>query len=119
VKISTGEGFAAEFSANPVATELAARLPLEATFTDFNGVEKVATLDRPLRVRGVPDEDSAGPGEIGYYAPANTLVFYYGSVGTWPGLIRIGRFELAPSVLGELPDGFTARLTRTDDDTRI
>ncbi|KJL27510.1 cyclophilin-like fold protein [Microbacterium oxydans] len=116
VALSVGIEFDADLYANPVAADLATRLPMDAVFTDFKGVEKVATLERALRLRGVPAEDSPEPGEIGYYAPTRSLVFYYGSVGTWPGLVRIGRFDLALPTLRDLPDGFSARLTRTDSD---
>lgn len=115
VSLSTGLDFAAELFENPVAIDLAARLPLTAAFSDYNGVEKLTTLDKPLTVRGVPEADSPAPGEIGYYAPTKSLVFYYGSVGSWPGLVRVGRFALDVSVLAGLPDGFTARLTRADE----
>jgi hypothetical protein len=31
--------------------------------------------------------------ELGYYAPGQDLVLYYGDVGYFNGIIRIGRFE--------------------------
>ena len=62
---------------NPVADELAAMLPLELTFTDFNQMEKLASLGRALTLRGVPEADAPSPGEIGYYAPGRNLVLYY------------------------------------------
>ncbi|MEV8176370.1 cyclophilin-like fold protein [Microbacterium sp. NPDC079176] len=114
VTLSAGIDFDAELFANPVADDLAARLPLEAVFSDFNDVEKVASLGPPLRMRGVPDQDSPAPGEIGYYAPTQSLVLYYGTVGTWPGLVRVGRFDLALDTLRDIPDGFTARFVRVD-----
>lgn len=115
VTLSSGHTFDASLYSNPVAAELGSRLPLALTFTDFNGVEKVARLDRPLRLRGVPDRDGPEPGEIGYYGPSQGVVLYYGHVGTWPGLVRIGRFDFDPDVLRRLPDGFTAQLARSDD----
>ena len=115
VTLSSGDAFEASLYSNPVAADLAVRLPLTLTFTDFNRVEKVARLDSPLRVRGVPDRDGPAPGEIGYYGPSQGVVLYYGDVGTWPGLVRIGRFDLDLDVLRRLPDGFTAQLTRSDD----
>ena len=45
--------FTGELYANPVADDLAAHLPLEVTFSDYKGVEKVADLPHPLRVEGV------------------------------------------------------------------
>lgn len=115
VTLSTGIDFDAYLYANPVATDLAATLPLDVSFTDFNSVEKVAPLDAPLRVKGVPEQDSPEPGEIGYYAPTQALVLYYGSVGSWPGLVRVGRFDLDVTTLRGLPDGFSARIVRADN----
>ena len=95
---------------HPVAVELADMLPLTLTFADFNNVEKVARLDRPLTVRGVPNADAPQPGEIGYYAPTQSLVLYYGHVGRWPGLVRMGTFAYDLDALRSAPDGVTVRL---------
>lgn len=94
-----------ELHEHPVAREFAASLPLDLVFNDFNQVEKVASLDRALMLRGVPDADAPVPGEIGYYAPTRGLVLYYGSPGRWPGLVRMGRFSHDLSALQALPDG--------------
>jgi hypothetical protein len=99
---------------HPVARELAGRLPLTLTFEDFNGVEKVARLDQPLTLRGVPEADAPAPGEIGYYAPTQRLVLYYGHVGRWPGLVRMGRFTHDLRALRDLPDGFTVEIAAID-----
>jgi hypothetical protein len=75
------------------ARDLAARLPLTLTFKDFNHVEKVATLPRRLSTDDVPAGADPDIGGIGYYAPSGNLVFYYGDVGYWDGIVRIGRFD--------------------------
>ena len=93
VTISSGDAFDASLYSNPVAADLAARLPLTLTFRDFNSVEKVARLDSPLHLRGVPDRDGPKPGEIGYYGPSQGLVLYYDNVGTWPGTDRTVRLR--------------------------
>lgn len=115
VTLADGLSFDGELYSNPVAADFGTRLPLTATFADFNNVEKVATLATPLRVVGVPDQDSPAPGEIGYYAPNQALVLYYGSVGTWPGLVRIGAFDLDSKTLRDQPDGFVAQFTGAED----
>ncbi|WP_017579918.1 cyclophilin-like fold protein [Nocardiopsis valliformis] len=96
---------------HPVAREFADLLPLELVFEDFNQVEKVAPLGRSLTLRGVPDADSPRPGEIGYHAPSQGFVLYYGSPGRWPGLVRMGRFDYDLDVLRDLPDGIRIRVT--------
>lgn len=94
----------AELFDHPVARELAQGLPLDLEFNDFNQQEKVAVLDGPLELRGVPDADAPQPGEIGYYAPTQGLVLYYGSPGKWPGLVRMGKFRYDLGALRALPD---------------
>lgn len=89
---------------HPVARELAGMLPLDLEINDFNEVEKVAPLSRALTLDGVPDADAPRPGEIGYYAPAQSLVLYYGSPGRWPGLVRMGDFDYDLGSLRALPD---------------
>jgi len=110
--VSDGPEFDGELFTNPVASQLVLRLPLTLTFSDFNGVEKVATLDAPLSMEGVQGAESPQPGEIGYYAPTRGLVLYYGHVGKWPGLVRVGRFTLPIAKLRELPDGVVIRIAQ-------
>lgn len=43
---------------HPVTAELGEWLPLDLVFNDFNGGEKVAVLNRPLTLRGIPAADA-------------------------------------------------------------
>ncbi|WP_426518794.1 cyclophilin-like fold protein [Diaminobutyricibacter sp. McL0618] len=113
IRLTSAAGdFEGELYSNPVALELVAQLPLELPFSDFNDVEKVARLPRALRVSGVPEKDQPAPGEIGYYAPTKGLALYYGHVGRWPGLVRIGRFDYDLQALRALDDGVVIRIGR-------
>lgn len=107
-------GFAGELFDHPVAEDLVTLLPLELEFDDFNAVEKVARLPRALTLEGVPEADEPAPGEIGYYAPTRGLVLYYGHVGRWPGLVRVGRFDGDPAELRALPSGTRIRIALSD-----
>ena len=62
----------AQLADNPTAQDLAAQLPLTLTISDFNRVEKVAELPRPLTMDGVPAGDDPDINDIGYYAPPAT-----------------------------------------------
>jgi hypothetical protein len=97
----------ARLAANATAHDLADQLPLTLTFRDFNHVEKIAELPRPLTMDGVPEGDDPDIADIGYYAPSNNLVLYYGDVGYWNGIVRIGRFNSddLDFIKGQ-PDGF-------------
>lgn len=93
---------------NAAAHDLVTLLPLTLTFRDFNRVEKIADLPRKLSTEGLPPGDDPLPGEIGYYAPWSNLVFYYGDVGYFNGIVRIGEFDGSMDVIAGKTDDFTA-----------
>lgn len=84
-------------------------LPLELSFTDFGGQEKLAALPESLDLDGMPVGSSAEPGTIGYYAPDQALVLYYESVGYYQGIIPLGTFEDVASIKDARP--FTATVS--------
>ena len=88
-----GRPVRAQLSDNPTARALADRLPLTLSFRDLNGVEKIAKLAEPLTTDGVPDGADPDIADIGYYAPTQDLVLYYGDVDYWDGIVRIGRYD--------------------------
>ena len=105
--------FTAQLADNPTARDLVDQLPLTLRFRDFNDVEKIAKLPRPLTMEGVPAGDDPEINDIGYYAPSGDLVLYYGDVGYWNGIVRIGRLNaLDMSVIERQPDGFQLTIHR-------
>ena len=90
-----GQTVTGELNDSPTARDLAEQLPVDVTLADFNGVEKVGPLPRPLTMNGVPAGADPEINEIGYYQPTNGLVFYYGDVGYYNGIVRIGRLAAA------------------------
>ena len=93
------------------AQDLARQLPLTLTFSDFNRVEKIAELPRPLTMDGVPAGDDPDVNDIGYYAPSNNLVFYYGDVAYFNGIVRLGSFSDEDiDLIRRQPDGFTVTI---------
>jgi hypothetical protein len=107
IKITIGDTVvSARLADNASARDLAAQLPLTLIFTDFNQVEKVATLPRRLSTDGVPPGADPDIGDIGYYAPSGNLVFYYGDVGYWDGIVRIGRFDTTMELIEHQNDNF-------------
>jgi hypothetical protein len=92
IRITVGDQtISAQLTDNATARDLVAQLPLTLNIRDFNGVEKIAALPRPLTMNGVPAGDDPDVNDIGYYAPSNDLVFYYGEVGYFNGIVRIGQ----------------------------
>lgn len=105
--------YAATLSDNPTARDLLTLVPLTLSFRDYNRVEKIAPLPRRLTVDGVPAGADPEVGDLGYYAPDGVLVLYYGEVGYFPGIVRLG--TLAPDALPDivlLPDGASVTITR-------
>lgn len=94
IRITLGdETIIGELNDNPTAQDLAEQLPVTVTLADFNGVEKVGELPRPLTMDGVPAGADPDINDIGYYKPTNGLVFYYGDVGYFTGIVRIGHLS--------------------------
>jgi hypothetical protein len=100
-------------SDNTAARSLIDQLPLELSFTDYGGQEKIADLPAPLSLEGMPAGDDADPLTIGYYAPDQALVLYYEHVGYYNGIVRLGEFEDLGAVRDH-DDEFTARLSLAD-----
>lgn len=107
-----GQILTAELGDNPTARDLDELLPLTLTFRDFNGVEKLANLPRPLTTEGVPAGAAPAVNDIGYYAPSGNLVFYYGQVGYWPGIVTLGHFDTDIDLIRHQPDGFDVTIER-------
>ena len=84
---------AARLNDSPAAQALAEQLPLTLTFDDFNAVEKISRLSQPLPMDGMPAGDDPEIADIGYYAPGTDLVLYYGDVGYYTGIARLGTFD--------------------------
>jgi hypothetical protein len=98
---------------NTAARSLIDQLPLELSFTDYGGQEKIADLPAPLSLEGMPAGDDAEPLTIGYYAPDQALVLYYEHVGYYDGIVRLGEFEGLEAVRDH-DDEFTAHLNLAD-----
>jgi hypothetical protein len=107
IKITFGDTvISARLADNATAHDLAAQLPLTLTFTDLNQVEKIAKLPRPLSMEGAPAGADPDIRDIGYYAPSGDLVFYYGDVGYWNGIVRIGRFDTTMELIEHQDEDF-------------
>lgn len=113
IRITVGDqSFAAELYDNPTARDLADQLPLTLTVDDLHGLEKTGRLPRALTTRGVPAGSDPEVDEIGYYAPGRNLVLYYGDVGYYTGIVRIGRFADAIAAIADQPDGVSVTVER-------
>src|SRR5687768_2532005 len=89
--------------------DLIAQLPLTIDMTDHGSVEKTGPLPAPLSRDGQPDGADPDVGDVGYYAPGNDLVFYYGDQSYYPGIVIIGRLDGdAASRIADMDGAITA-----------
>ena len=102
--------FTAVLDDTPTARDLAARLPLTLTLDDLHGLEKTGRLPQALTTDGAPRGTDPEVGDLGYYAPGQDLVLYYGDVGYFAGIVRLGHFDTSLDPLRDEEDGFTARV---------
>jgi len=115
IRISVGDTeLTARLHDNATARDLAAQLPLTLNFSDLNNVEKIAPLPRELSLDGAPEGDDPAVGDIGYWAPDGDLVFYYGDVGFWNGIVRIGAFDGEMDAIERQSDDFSVTIERAE-----
>ncbi|MCM0673594.1 cyclophilin-like fold protein [Micromonospora phytophila] len=89
--------------------DLIAQLPLTVDMVDHGSVEKTGPLPSPLSLAGQPDGADPDVGDVGYYAPGNDLVFYYGDQSYYPGIVIIGRLDGdAASAIADINGAITA-----------
>ncbi|WP_203230994.1 cyclophilin-like fold protein [Nocardioides caldifontis] len=94
IQITIGDQtFTAELQDSPTTHDLLAQLPLTVEMVDHGGVEKTGPLPGPLSLEGQPEGADPDGGHVGYYAPGNDLVLYYGDQSYFPGIVTLGRMD--------------------------
>ena len=117
IQITIGEQrFGATLSDSAAARDLVAQLPVTIDMVDHGGVEKTGPLPSPLSLKGQPEGADPDVGDLGYYAPGNDLVLYYGDQSYFPGIVILGRLDGdAAQRISELDGSVTARVEVQDD----
>lgn len=106
-----GNEYAAELRDNPCADALKNELPVTLTFRDFGGQEVLADAPEKLPMSGMPASAGASPGDIGYYSPTGSIVFYYADVPPFPGIARLGQFTGDVSFLSSTRDSLEVTIS--------
>ena len=104
-----GETFGVTLDGSPASRDLVAQLPLTLKMRDHGGVEKTGRLPASLSLEGKPSGADPDVGDVGYYAPGNDLVLYYGDQSYFPGIVVIGRMD----------DGTAERIAGMDGDVDV
>jgi len=117
IQISIGEQrFTATLSESAAARDLLVQLPVTIEMADHGGVEKTGPLPAPLSLQDQPDGADPDPGDLGYYAPGNDLVLYYGDQSFFPGIVILGQLDGdAAQRISELEGPVTATVEGHDD----
>jgi hypothetical protein len=103
IRITIGDQtFGATLQGSPAARDLVAQLPVTVEMVDHGGVEKTGPLPSPLSLEGQPEGADPDVGDIGYYAPGNDLVLYYGDQSYFPGIVLLG--QLNGDAAGQIAD---------------
>lgn len=94
IRIAIGsQRFQATIFGSAASRDLIAQLPLTIEMADHGSVEKTGPLPSPLSLDGQPAGADPAVGDVGYYAPGNDLVLYYGDQSYYPGIVVLGRMD--------------------------
>ena len=94
------------------ARDLVALLPLSVAMRDHGGVEKTGRLPGPLSMADDPSGADPDPRDLGYYAPGDSLVLYYGDQSYFEGIVVLGRLEGDVDALAGLTGTVTVEVRR-------
>ncbi len=117
IKITIGgRRFGARLSDSAAARDLVAQLPVTIEMVDHGRLEKTGALPSPLSLQGQPKGADPEVGDLGYYAPGNELVLYYGDQSYFPGIVILGRLDGDTAQrISELDGSVAARVEAQDD----
>jgi hypothetical protein len=117
LQITIGEQhFEATLSDSAAAHDLVAQLPVTIDMIDHGQVEKTGALPSPLSLEGQPTGADPDVGDLGYYAPGNDVVLYYGDQSYFPGIVILGRLDGdAAQRISELDGSVAATIEAQED----
>lgn len=97
---------------NPTSRELLEMLPLELTFEEYNGTEKISYLPRSLTTEGAPEGYTPAAGDVTLYAPWGNLAVFYQNFRYSNGLIPLGKIHTGLEILAGMERDFTVTLEK-------
>lgn len=109
-----GQEFDVTLYDTPAANSLYDMLPLELTFEDFNGIEKIAYLDNELTTEGEPDGCDPDVGDLCLYAPWGNLSIFYNDFRYSNSLIKLGHIDSGMDIISSMDEDFSASLEKAE-----
>ncbi len=108
--------FQATLDDSAAARDLVAQLPLTLEMGDHGSMEKTGPLPARLSLEGQPAGADPDVGDVGYYAPGNDLVLYYGDQSYYNGIVVLGRMHGdAAQHIATMDGSITATITTLDN----
>lgn len=89
-------------------------LPIELSFEDFNGVEKISYLPQELPTEGETDGCDPDMGDLCLYAPWGNLSVFYQDFRYSDGLIMLGHIDSGMELISGQSGDFFAMLETAD-----
>lgn len=89
-------------------------LPLDLSFEDYNGVEKISYLSQTLPTTGEPDGYDPDIGDLCLYAPWENLSVFYHDFRYSDGLILLGHIDSGMDLISAHDGEFSATLEMVD-----
>lgn len=109
-----GEEIAITLYDTPPANALYEMLPLELSFEDFNGIEKISYLPQDLPAEGEPDGCHPDVGDFCLYAPWGNLSIFYQDFRYSDSLIMLGHIDSGMDLISGQTGDFSATLEVAD-----
>ena len=105
--LNDGSEIIVQLNDNLAADALYEMLPLELTFEDFNGTEKITYPPEELPADGSPDSCDPEVGSLCYYIQWGNLCFFYQDFRPSTSLIPLGQVESGAEFLERLDQAGT------------
>lgn len=102
--IVDGQEIAITLYNTPAANALYDLLPLELTFEDFNGIEKISYLSEELPTDGEPDGCDPDVGDLCLYAPWGNLSIFYQDFRYSESLIMLGHVDSGMDIVSSMEE---------------
>lgn len=96
----------------PTARALYEKLPMELSFSDFNGTEKIAYPPEKLPTAGEPDGCDPEVGDLCLYDPWGNLCIFYQDFRYSKSLIKLGHVDSGMEILTKQSRDFKAVLEK-------
>ena len=102
--IADGQEIAITLYNTPAANALYDLLPLELTFENFNGIEKISYLSEELLTDGEPDGCDPDVGDLCLYAPWGNLSIFYQDFRYSESLIMLGHVDSGMDIVSSMEE---------------